>query len=85
MATDHSMRYSEVKSICDSLECSPSQHDVQNFKLQPPSITPGSRSGKRAATSPTKLSTDTSEFQMTDRGRTIPQYRGKFARTARQE
>lgn len=83
MATDHSMRWDEVHAIVSRLEIN-SQNDATTSKLQPPSTSPGSRSGTQSVTSPTRLSTSTSELQMTDRGKTIPQFTREFARDSRE-
>lgn len=83
MATDHSHRWDEVHATLSRLEIN-SQNDAVTSRLQPPSTSPGSRSGTTSVTTPTRLSTTMSEFQLTDRGREIPQFRREFARDSRQ-
>lgn len=78
-----SMSPKEVKSVCDGLECSPSQHDEKGYHGGKPSISPTAHNST-AATGGTHLKTSTSEFQKTDRGRTLPNYKGQFARKAEQ-
>jgi len=69
-----SMSHGEVKKVCDSLECSPSQHDASGNYGGKPSIEPTAKSGDA-----TSSKHKTSEFQKTDRGRGLPNYKGQFA------
>lgn len=71
--------HSEAKSICDKLECSPSQHDISGHQGGKPSINPMAKSGEA-----TSGKEKTSEFKMSDRGRTLPNYTGRFAKKAEQ-
>jgi len=64
---------SEVKRICDELECSPSQHDSHGNQGSKHSVTVG---GTAATTE------RTSEFKKTDRGKKISGYSGRFAKKA---
>jgi hypothetical protein len=68
----------EVKSICSGLECSPSQHDATGSYGGKPNITPTGKSTTAATTETTK------EFQMTDRGKKIAGFSGRFAPTAKE-
>lgn len=70
--------HSEVKSICDGLECSPSQHDSSGYQGGAPNIDPTAKSST-AANGKTSLPTVTSEFQMKDRSATLPNYKKRFA------
>jgi hypothetical protein len=73
--------HSEVKSICDSLECSPSQHDDSLPFKGHPNVSPG---GKAASANGMHLSTPESEMHFT-RNTKIAGFSGKFAGPARQE
>jgi hypothetical protein len=75
------LSHDEVKSICDSLECSPSQHDDGPAFKGHPNVTPG---GKAANAGSYHLSTPESEFSYT-RNTKIAGFRDKFAGPARQE
>lgn len=75
--------HSEVKSVLDRLEVSPSANDDGAPFRSHPSITV---TGKRSANAGRyTLSTPESEFQMKRNSGTIPGYTRKFARGARQE
>jgi len=69
----------EVKKVCDRLECSPSAHDESGKHGGMPNLEPTAKSSE-SATSGTHLHTHTSEFQKSDRGRTLPNYKGQFAK-----
>jgi hypothetical protein len=69
--------HSEVKSICDSLECSPSQHDAHGNYGGKSSLSP--KNSQAAAGGK-----QTGDFKMTDRGRTLPHYTKGFAKKASQ-
>lgn len=73
--------YDEVKSICDHLECSPSQHDEGAPFRGHPNVTP---KGKSANAGSYHLSTPESEMHYT-RNTKIAGFSDKFARGARQE
>ena len=70
--------HEDVKSICDKLEASPSQHDDTGKWGGAPNITPTAKSSESATTG-THLKTHTDEFKMTDRGAKIPQFQKQFA------
>jgi len=69
-----SMSHGEVKKVCDGLECSPSQHDATGHHGGAPNIVPTSKSSEA-----TSSKHKTGEFKMSDRGRTLPNYKGEFA------
>jgi hypothetical protein len=69
----------EVKKVCDRLECSPSAHDESGYQGGHPNIVPTEKSSE-SATGGTHLHTHTTEFQMADRGRPLPNYQKKFAK-----
>lgn len=73
---NESVSIEQAKAICDKLECSPSQHDATGYNGGKPNIVPTAKSSKSATTEVTK------EFQMTDRGKKIAGYSGRFAKTA---
>lgn len=75
--------HAEAKSICDKLECSPSQHDASGHHGGKPNIGVTDKSSE-AVTGGTHLATHTSEFHMSDRGKKIAGYGGKFAPKAGQ-
>ena len=83
MATGQ-LSHEEVKSICNSLECSPSQHDSHGNYGGAPNIDPTAKSGKAAAGNH-HLATPESEFNMTDRGRPLPNYAKQFAHNAHKD
>lgn len=68
----------EVKSICNELECSPSQHDASGYNGGAPNLEPTAKSSE-SATGGTHLPTHTSEFQMKDRAAVLPNYKKRFA------
>jgi hypothetical protein len=70
------MSHEAVKAVCDKLECSPSQHDDSGKYGGKPNIVPTAKSAEAASTDTHK---QTSEFQKSDRGRTLPNYKGQFA------
>ncbi len=72
--------HGEVKSIVSGLECSPSMHDSKGNYGGKPSIKPTAKNGEA-----TVSSEKTGEFNMTDRGRALPNYKNKFAKGATQE
>jgi hypothetical protein len=74
------MHVDEVRRVSHGLECSPSLHDSAGLSRKP-TIKKG---GRAANASHYTLSTPESEFRMTDRGRTLPNYVREFARGARQ-
>lgn len=74
----------EVKSIVNGLECSPSKTDAKGNYGGKPSISPTAKNGGVSATGGTHLATHTSEFQMSDRGKKLPNYQTKFAKKAEQ-
>lgn len=76
MATGQ-LSHGEVKSICDGLECSPSQHDASGNYGGKPSLSQKNSKANAGGES-------TSDFQMTDRGRPLPNYKGQFAKKASQ-
>lgn len=73
--------HNDVKSILDSLEKSPSQHDDSGHYGGKPSVDPTAHSST-SATGKTTLPTHTSEFQMKDRSATLPNYKKRFATKA---
>lgn len=77
MANQH-ISHGEAKSICDSLECSPSQHDDHGKYGGKPNIQVTAK-GSEAVTGGTHLATHTSEFKMKDRGNALPHYKDRFA------
>lgn len=81
MATGQ-LSHGEVKSICDSLECSPSQHDDHGKYGGKPNIGVTEKSGE--AVTSNQAGDHTGEFSMTDRGRQLPNYKGQFAKKAPQ-
>lgn len=83
MANQH-ISHAEAKAIVDKLECSPSQHDSHGNYGGQPSISPTGKNSE-SPTGGTHLATHTSEFQMADRDRKLPNYKTKFAKGARQE
>lgn len=74
----------EVKKIVNSLECSPSKSDAKGNYGGKPSINPTTKNGGQSATGGTHLATHTSEFQMSDRGKKLPNYVSGFAKKAEQ-
>ena len=74
-----SMSHGEVKSVCDKLECSPSQHDASGYHGGKPNITVIAKSGEAT---PSDSHARTGEFKMSDRGKTLPNYKGQFAKKA---
>lgn len=70
--------HEEAKSICDKLECSPSQHDDHGHYGGAPNINPTAK-GSESATGGTHLATHTTEFQMKDRAAALPNYKQRFA------
>lgn len=66
--------HTEAKSICDKLECSPSQHDTSGYQGGAPNTEPTAKSSET-----TPSAHKTSEFQMKDRGQKISGYSGRFA------
>ena len=83
MPTIIPMTYDAVHTVLDRLEVSPSATD-EGDRLQPPSTSPGSRNGTESVTRDTRLATRTSELQMTDRGKVIPQFTREFANDSRE-
>jgi hypothetical protein len=78
MGAGGDLNHAEVKAICNSLECSPSQHDASGFQGGAPNIEPTAKSST-SANGKTTLPTHTSEFQMKDRSATLPNYKKRFA------
>lgn len=70
----------DVAAFCHRIEVSPSLNDSGGLD-RAPSVT---KTGPAANARKYTLSTSTSEFQMTDRGRTLPNFTREFARRARQ-
>jgi hypothetical protein len=79
MATANSMHPREVRDELHRLECSPSLHDSAGLN-RAPKVTVGGKAGPGKTTLPTPES----ELQLTDRGRTLPNFAREFARRARQ-
>lgn len=78
---NETVSHAEAKSICDKLECSPSQHDSPGVHGGAPNLNPTAKHSE-AVTGGTHLPTHTSEFHMTDRGKKIAGYSGGFAKKA---
>ena len=76
--------HAEAKSICDKLECSPSQHDASGNYGGAPNISPTAKNSMAAAGSH-HLATPESELKMRDRKNALPTYKKRFAKGARQE
>lgn len=74
-----SMSPKEVKSVCDGLECSPSQHDIAGRHGGRPNIVPTAKSNDA-----TVSSEKTGEFKMSDRGKGLPNFKGQFAKKAQE-
>jgi hypothetical protein len=77
MATDHSMRHSEVKSICDALEVSPSARSTPA-----PSGGPANALIKQAAKPVSAGKTQTSPLTRAYTG--VPGYKTAWPKGARQ-
>lgn len=77
--------HGEAKSICDKLECSPSQHDSHGNFGGKPSISPTAKNSE-SVTKNTR-GDHTSEFhQKVSSGRDSKAgYKGRYAKGARQE
>lgn len=72
----------EVKSICDGLECSPSQHDSSGYHGGAPNIGVTDKSSESVTKN--RAGDHTTEFKMTDRGRPLPNFAKQFAKKAPQ-
>lgn len=70
--------HEEAKSICDKLECSPSQHDESGKYGGKPNTSVTEKSSE-SVTSGTHLETHTDEFKMKDRNNALPNYEDRFA------
>jgi len=77
--------HGEVKSICDALEISPSQHDASGNYGGAPNVSPTGKNSEPAA-GKHHLATHTSEFKMkTAAARDHSAgYKGRFAKGAKQ-
>jgi hypothetical protein len=71
--------HEEAKSIASKLECSPSQHDSSGYHGGKPNIVPTAKSSQAT---PSDSHAQTGEFHMTDRGKKIAGYSGRFAKKA---
>jgi hypothetical protein len=81
--SNNNLNPGEVKSICDKLEISPSQHDAHGHHGGKPNVSPTAKSGE-SVVSGTHLKTHTGEFNKTDRGRALPNFKGQYAKKAEQ-
>lgn len=75
------LSHEAVKAIEDKLECSPSAHDASGNYGGAPNLNVTAKNGG-VATVLSTMGKKTTEFQMSDRGRALPNYKGQFAKHA---
>jgi hypothetical protein len=77
MGAGGDLSHSEVKNICNQLECSPSQHDASGYNGGAPNLEPTAKSSESVTKN--TMGDHTTEFQMKDRAAQLPNYKKRFA------